>query len=628
MANAQAQSAPAVAGSDWPQPNFDYANTRAVTSSPISSSSVGQLGVGWTFGVNGTSAYGALASTPVVVNGTVYLQDLKSNVYAIDLRSGSIKWHKDYNADSVGPNGPAFDQGKLFVASNEQTVAALDANTGNELWSVHIAPPDTQGVDQQPVVFNGTVYVSTVPGPSFTNFYVAGGMGIIYALDEQTGSTKWSFNTVKDGDLWGNPGVNSGGGAWYPPAIDTATGVTYWGTGNPAPFPGTTDFPNGTSRPGPNLYTDSELALDSSGQLQWAQQIKPHDLSDADFQSSPILATLTSSAGAAQDVVIGSGKLGTVVSFDRHTGEQLWQTPVGTHQNDDLDSFPADRAVTVFPGFYGGVETPMAYADGTVYVPVVNLSADYTASSGPNNIDFTTATGELNAIDAATGNILWSASLNSADFGGAAVVGDLVFTSTYAGEVVAFDRSSGTQVWNWQAPAGINGFMAVAGDTLLIPVGLGSKPELVALRLGAGGQPAVAMPTQQPAAPTPQPVAPTSQPVAPTPQPLPPVAAPVQLSLSSPVAPALSFSPATLTAAAGAQVTLTYTNNSNVPHNWHLFNGADASAASIAATRIMTGPGAVDSVQFTAPAQAGSYFFWCDVHQNVMTGQLVVGGAP
>src|SRR6266851_5901569 len=169
--NALAQTTPLSPAGDWPQPNSDYSNTRAATTSPIASSNVAQLGVNWTFGVNGASAFGALASTPVVVNGTVYLQDLKSNVYAIDLHTGTLKWQKLYNADSVGPNGPAVDGGKVFVVSSEQTVAALDANTGNELWSVQIAPPDTQGVDQQPVVFNGSIYVSTVPGPSISNFY-------------------------------------------------------------------------------------------------------------------------------------------------------------------------------------------------------------------------------------------------------------------------------------------------------------------------------------------------------------------------------------------------------------------------------------------------------------------------
>src|SRR5207302_6098719 len=242
--------------------------------SSISSGNVGQLGTAWTFGVIGVSSHGALATSPVVVNGTVYLQDLQSNVYAIDLQTGTLKWQKLYTATNLGPNGPAVDGGKVFVESNVQTVAALDATTGAEVWSTQLATVDTQGIDQQIGAYGGTVYVSTVPGTGRTNFYPGGGMGIIYALDEQTGSVKWSFNTVKDGDLWGHPDVNSGGGAWYPPAIDTSTGMTYWGTGNPGPFPGTDEYPNGSSRPGPNLYTNSVLAIDSSGLLQWYHQLK------------------------------------------------------------------------------------------------------------------------------------------------------------------------------------------------------------------------------------------------------------------------------------------------------------------------------------------------------------------
>src|SRR6202011_3608773 len=79
-----AQTAPSAAATDWPRANFDYANTRAAPNSSISSANVDQLGVAWTFGVARASTFGALATSPVVVNGTVYLQDLKSNVYAID----------------------------------------------------------------------------------------------------------------------------------------------------------------------------------------------------------------------------------------------------------------------------------------------------------------------------------------------------------------------------------------------------------------------------------------------------------------------------------------------------------------------------------------------------------------
>jgi plastocyanin len=134
-----------------------------------------------------------------------------------------------------------------------------------------------------------------------------------------------------------------------------------------------------------------------------------------------------------------------------------------------------------------------------------------------------------------------------------------------------------------------------------------------------------AAPTAQPVAPAPT-VAPTTAPVATAA----PVAAPapVQLSIMSPAAPPLTFDTTTLSAPAGAQVTVTFTNNEvGIPHNWHVFNGPDSSAPTLAATQIITGPGTVDSVTFTAPTQVGSNFFWCDVHPTVMTGSFDVNGS-
>src|SRR5207244_8802443 len=116
--------------SDWPQPDFDYANTRAVTNSKISSSKSGQLGVLWTFAVGGVGKSGALATAPVVQNGTVYLQDLKDNVYAMDLQTGTLKWQKLYDIENEGPKGPALDGDKVFVDIGVVTVNALDSNWG------------------------------------------------------------------------------------------------------------------------------------------------------------------------------------------------------------------------------------------------------------------------------------------------------------------------------------------------------------------------------------------------------------------------------------------------------------------------------------------------------------------
>lgn len=469
----------------WAQANYDYANTRDAADSTISSQNVNKLGVAWTFAVSGVSIYGGLATSPIVQSGTVYLQDLQNNVYAIDLQSGALKWENLYNASVVGPNGVAVDQGKVFVASSAETIAALDAASGAQLWSRQIPQPDSQGIDQQLTTYHGTLYLSTTPGTGITSFYRGGEMGIIYAFDEQTGSIKWSFNTVKDGNLWGNPQVNSGGGAWYPPAIDTSTGTTYWGIGNAAPYPGTKQYPNGSSRPGPNLYTDSELALTSSGQLQWYQQIKPHGLFDDDFQASPILTTATVK-GVQKQVVIGSGKLGYVVAFDARTGQQVWKTSVGQHENDETQDIPAGQTITILPGGYGGVETPMALADGVVYVPIVNAAAKFSATSIVGQ-ELPKGTGELDALDVNTGKILWAAPLKEPDFGGATVAGDLVFTSTYTGQVLAFNRSSGRQVWSWQSPVDINSAPTVVGDMVLLPAGLSKTPMLVALKVGATG---------------------------------------------------------------------------------------------------------------------------------------------
>ena len=248
---------------DWPQANHDFSNTRVAAGTTISSTTVKQLATDWSSKVTGGGAYGALSTSPIVVGHTVYVQDLNSNVYAIDLNSGTLQWEKQFNAKTLGPNGVAYDSGTLYATSDPHTVVALDAATGTQIWSRTVAPP-MQQITIQPLVHAGIVYVSTVDYEN-KEPQDGTGTGIIHALDVRTGDDLWTFDTVKDGYLWGNPTVNSGGGAWYPPAIDTATGATFWGTNNAAPWPGVNGFPNGTSRPAPNLYTESEIALDRLG---------------------------------------------------------------------------------------------------------------------------------------------------------------------------------------------------------------------------------------------------------------------------------------------------------------------------------------------------------------------------
>jgi glucose dehydrogenase len=302
---------------DWPLANKDYSNTRADTTSLINSTTVNRLEVAWTFPIPGRANYGAAASAPVIMAGTVYFQDLESNVFAIDLHSGREIWQKAYSNPVIGPNGPGVAYGKVFVISGVDTFAALDVNTGQEVWSINTGA-------FQPYPYGGYVFYTTqagVGGEGDETFrgYAGGTSGRILAINPETGETVWEFQTVEE-DFWGNPEVNSGGGVWFPPAIDTLTGLTFWGTGNPAPFPGTFEFPNASSRQEPNLYSNSLVALQhDTGDLIWYNYVNPNDLFDLDFQLSPILATVQI-AGQPRDIVIGSGKMGHIIAMDRQTG--------------------------------------------------------------------------------------------------------------------------------------------------------------------------------------------------------------------------------------------------------------------------------------------------------------------
>ncbi len=227
------------------------------------------------------------------------------------------------------------------------------------------------------------------------------------------------------------------------------------------------------------------IALDHrTGELVWFNQVSPHDLFDHDFHLSPILTT-ADIGGQARDIAIGAGKTGTVHAFDADTGEELWVTRVGVHQNDDLSEVPPGESVVVYPGILGGVETFMAYAEGVVYVPVINVPTTFT-SSGWTGWTLE-GTGSIVAIDVDTGNVLWETEFKEILVGSATVVNDLVITSVLTGTVYALDRATGREVWSFGADSGINAPPAVAGDMIIVPAGMPvqgkTSPSLIALRL-------------------------------------------------------------------------------------------------------------------------------------------------
>lgn len=467
---------------DWPLPGRDYRNSRATDDSSIDSTTVASLGVAWEVAIPGSGAYGNASTTPLILGDTVFVQDLTSNVHAIDRESGAVRWRRQFDSFVIGPNGVAVGWGRVFAVDGTDDLVALDLDSGEEVWRRKLTRTETDGIDIQPTVFGRLVLASTVP-VSLAGVYSGGDRGILQALDVETGELRWEFDTVAD-DLWGNPEVNSGGGSWYPPPIDVDRGLVFWGVANPAPFPGTPEFPNGTSRPGPNLYTDSVVALDAkTGALAWYRQAIPHDIFDHDLIHT--LLVDVERDGRTQTIVVATGKGGRVLGHDIATGELLWETPVGVHLNDDLDALtgPTD----IWPGTFGGVLTPPSAADGVVYVATLNapttLSPDVPAYIG-SRLD--TAPGQIVAIDAANGAILWDVEVPGDPTGGTTVVNDLVFTAIFAGRIFALDRATGATVWTYDAAGPINGWPAVADDLIVWPVGLARPPRLVAFRVGEG----------------------------------------------------------------------------------------------------------------------------------------------
>jgi outer membrane protein assembly factor BamB len=467
-------------------PNADLANTRQVDG-PINSSTVKELKVAWTMPIAGESSFGSYASSPIISKGVIYSQDLASNVQAIDEESGEVLWTKKYELADHGPNGVVVQDGLVFGAT-PNSAFALDQKTGKQVWSRSLIRNDKEGIDMAPGYKDGVVYVSTVP-VNVGEFYGAGGVGILWALDGKTGKKLWHFDTIPQ-NLWGKPQVNSGGGLWYPPSFDEK-GAMYAAVGNPAPFPGTESEPWGSSRPGPNLYSNSIVKLDAkTGKMDWYYQQTPHSLYDWDFQNPPILVN----AGGKQ-LAIGAGKSGFVVALDTKTGKPVWTRAVGTHNGHDDDGLLAMRGetsklktpVTVYPGSLGGVIAPAATDGKSVFVPVINSPLEVVTQTerqepGPLN-------GELVALDVKTGAVKWKHEFAGVPaYGFTTVVNDLVFATTGDGKVFAYNTDSGQLVWQSQLPSGTNAGVAIEGDTMIAPAGLataeGQTPQLVAYRLG------------------------------------------------------------------------------------------------------------------------------------------------
>ncbi len=595
----------------WEWPGGDTKNSRAV-GGPINASNVSTLGVAWTVPITANGAFGGYSATPVVVDDVLYTQDLESNVQAIDFKTGKVRWTHKFNSANIGPNGVTVANGKVYGATSDSAFA-LEAATGKQLWIRKLTRNANEGIDMAPGYNDNTVYVSTVPGNAKT-FYTGNGQAILTAMDASTGAIKWKWDEVP-ANLWSekHKNINSGGGQWYPPTFD-GKGNLYVGVANPAPFTGTPKYPWGSSRPGPNLYTNSIVKLNAStGKLIWHYQLTPHDIYDWDLQNPPLLATAN-----GKEVVIAGGKAGIVVEVDAQTGKVLWKRPVGMHNGHDNDHIAAQKGdfsnlkipVTILPGDLGGIESQLATNGETVFAAVNNLATTYKGQGlkFASTVPPQKGTGEFVAIDVATGQVKWNVKLDSSPYGAATIANDVVFTTTFDGTLHGFNVDTGKEVWNTKLSAGTNAPVAVAGDTLIaagtLPSGHGQKALIIAYRLGATGK----LPTSQAPAST--------KPSTP--------AAPPANSAGGTVALAakgntLAFNADKETATAG-KVAIKFTNNSALDHDVVL---SDSSNKILGKTPVFQG----GTKSFSTTLKPGTYTYYCSVpghRQAGMQGTLTV----
>jgi outer membrane protein assembly factor BamB len=414
---------------------------------------------------------GTLAANPIVVNGVVYLQDLRCDVFAVSLTTGKLIWEYAVNKPEVsgpGPNGVAVVDGTVYGAS-PKTVFALDASTGKKIWIDKNLLKQGQGTfGIQPQVANGRVYLASQYGSG-------PGGGVLLALDATNGHREWSFNTLTGADQ-GVQAVGLGaGGAWETPLVGTDGSVTY-GIGNPYQTAA-----DAIANPSKQLYTDSDVNLNAAtGKLNWYYQGVPNDFKDYDMQASPI-----STSANGVPVVLGGGKMGYVYEMNAATGKLLWKTPVGEHNGHDNDSLKAlhhklklKAPYTILPGSIGGILTNMAVDANSVYVATLDVSITATSLTQPLGAKAGKESGEVEALNLTTGKVEWDTKVQGLPCGAATVVNNLVFTTTLFGNkkavqsrLLAFNRSTGAIVFDQTLPETSNAPIAIAGDIVIVPAG-------------------------------------------------------------------------------------------------------------------------------------------------------------
>ncbi|HIN89394.1 MAG TPA: hypothetical protein EYN04_02010 [Porticoccaceae bacterium] len=503
---------------DWRLHNLDLLGSRFSPSDQITPDNVASLTPKWLFQhgvIDGVSNQ----TTPIIVDGTMYVTDSRGSVYALDALDGHLLWTYDVTRLLGGGRregyifrhrGVAYDGGVVYTAAGS-FMFALDAITGEPMEGfgdngqapvildvLHLKNPEIETAisagywfTTAPQVYNGVIYVGTTRSES----HIAG--GYVLAIDSKSGEVLWNFNTVPQdetdqgwdiaGPTWvGNE--RNGGGIWETPSIDPELELVYFAVGNP--------FGDSTERDGMNLFSDSLIALTlDEGTLEWYYQQVHHDVWDYDSGNQPILFDMEVD-GQPVKAMAQANKNSWLYILNRETGEPVHpiiETPVSTVTDVEGEvPYPTqpiphkangERMEPVSPVYPTDIPaqhmeannlveqfTPIGpnqifapgYGGGSSYSPISHSPLTgllYVAAIDQPFNSGRDPKGYFSAYDPTTGELIWRQIFEGYGQAGSVVTaGGIVFVgagSNTAGYFYAYDAATGEQLWKFNTGAGV-----------------------------------------------------------------------------------------------------------------------------------------------------------------------------
>ncbi len=492
---------------NWLTYSRNYQGHRYSPLAEITTANVSGLKVKWALQFSS----GPREVSPIAVDGILYVTG-PNVASALDARTGRTLWvwrrpiPSDYR--NIGfprtSRGPAVLDDKLFVATLDCYLVALDLKSGIERWATKVADYKSgYSMTMAPLAIAGKVVVGISGGET-------GIRGFVDAYDAETGKQAWRFWTIPGPgeaghETWSGESWKTGGGAtWVTGSYDPDLKLVYWGVGNPGP-----DW-NGDVRPGDNLFTCSLVALDGdTGRLRWYFQFTPHDTHDWDATHVPVLFN-GEIGGRQRKLVTIANRNAFYYVLDRSTGEFLvgraYAKQTWAHGLDAKgrpirapDSEPTEKGALIWPNLNGAtIWFSPSYNPQTdlLYVAVREVGAVYFkrdaeykegmfyAGGGENELPADDASGAIRALNARTGEMRWEFNLHSP--AGASVLstaGGLVFSGTDEGNFYALDAHTGKPLWDFQTGGSISSnpisftvdghqYVAITADRVLYVFGL------------------------------------------------------------------------------------------------------------------------------------------------------------